>query len=222
MFLAELAERSGTSVASIKYYRREDLLPAGERVTTTRQEYGQVHLDRLALVRTLRETASAAIPDIRALTRVLDDPQRPLVHALRVAQAIVSGLPTDTREESPRSDEHPMIRSLLHGMDWPDIPTGAREGLDDLLGQMDAWGVPYDPEDLQFYARTLEVLAARDLERIRRPSEVSEDGVDNAWDGAPTRDRVVARAVSGMIAYDRMLSVLRALAHASLTVRDAT
>ena len=59
MLLNELAEASGVSVASIKYYRREGILPPGERITTTRADYGQRHLERLRLVGVLREQDEA-------------------------------------------------------------------------------------------------------------------------------------------------------------------
>ena len=43
MLLAELAEASGTSTASIKVYRREGLLPPGDRGETADPSDGGVH-----------------------------------------------------------------------------------------------------------------------------------------------------------------------------------
>ena len=54
MLLHELAETTGVSAASIKYYRREGLLPPGERITSTRQDYGRAHVERLAFDRLVR------------------------------------------------------------------------------------------------------------------------------------------------------------------------
>ncbi|RAD74224.1 MerR family transcriptional regulator, partial [Burkholderia multivorans] len=87
MLLSELAVASGCSAATIKYYRREGLLPPGERITATRQNYGTRHLERLALIQVLREVADAPIPAIRRLTALLDDPSVPLIRALEEAQA---------------------------------------------------------------------------------------------------------------------------------------
>ena len=39
ILLNALAEVSNTTTASIKFYRREELLPAGTRLTATRQDY---------------------------------------------------------------------------------------------------------------------------------------------------------------------------------------
>ncbi|MFI8354714.1 MerR family transcriptional regulator [Streptomyces cyaneofuscatus] len=51
MRLAELSERSGVPTATVKYYLREGLLPAGRRVSATQAEYDEGHLRRLRLVR---------------------------------------------------------------------------------------------------------------------------------------------------------------------------
>ena len=88
ILLNALAEVSNTTTASIKFYRREELLPAGTRLTATRQDYDRGHVERLQLIRVLREEAGATIPDIRALVTLIDDPRRPLVDALEITQAL--------------------------------------------------------------------------------------------------------------------------------------
>src|SRR5690625_7219360 len=88
MLLSELAAASGTTVASIKYYRREGLLPPRERVTATRQEYGQAHLERLQLIQVLRGVADAPIARIARLAAILDDTQQQEIHAIPAAPLI--------------------------------------------------------------------------------------------------------------------------------------
>ena len=44
--LKELSERAGVSTASIKYYLREGLVPAGEAVHATRAQYSDRHVSR--------------------------------------------------------------------------------------------------------------------------------------------------------------------------------
>src|SRR5699024_925751 len=92
MLLSELAAASGTTVAAIKSYRREGLLPPGERVTATRREYGQAQLARLQLSQGRREVAHAPVARIARLAAILDDPVQPVVHALAAAQLIALGL----------------------------------------------------------------------------------------------------------------------------------
>lgn len=90
--LHALAEVSNTTTASIKFYRREGLLPAGTRLTATRQDYDHGHVECLQLIWVRREEAGATIPDIRALVTVIDDPRRPLVDALEIARALGESL----------------------------------------------------------------------------------------------------------------------------------
>ncbi|MEX5276395.1 MerR family transcriptional regulator [Kocuria sp. CPCC 205261] len=113
--LHALAEVSNTTTASIKFYRREGLLPAGTRLTATRQDYDHGHVECLQLIRVLREEAGATIPDIRALVTVIDDPRRPLVDALEIAQALgellegmrATGSPVDRGRRRPGTSSWP-------------------------------------------------------------------------------------------------------------------
>ncbi|WP_318541444.1 MerR family transcriptional regulator [Kocuria marina] len=115
ILLNALAEVSNTTTASIKFYRREGLLPAGTRLTATRQDYDQGHVERLQLIRVLREEAGATIPDIRALVTLIDDPRRPLVDALEIAQALgellegmwAAGSPVDRGRRRPGTSSWP-------------------------------------------------------------------------------------------------------------------
>lgn len=208
MLLAELAEVSDTSAASIKFYRREGLLPPGRRITATRQDYGEPHLVRLQLIGVLREQLDASITQIRAVTQALDDPDRPLVEALAEAQALTLGVLGGSTDEA--TAEHPAVAPLLERLDWPDIHSQPRRALSDLLHQLDAWGVPADPGVLDRFARAMQEIAASDLTAMRAGREAEDP---------PTDDLMVIRAVRGTIAYDRLMSTLRSLAHASLTMR---
>lgn len=115
ILLNALAEVSNTTTASIKFYRREGLLPAGTRLAATRQDYDRGHAERLQLIRVLREEAGATIPDIRALATLIDDPRRPLVDALEIAQALgellegmrAAGSPVDRGRRRPGTSSWP-------------------------------------------------------------------------------------------------------------------
>lgn len=222
MLLNELAEASGVSVASIKYYRREGILPPGERITRTRADYGQRHLERLRLVGVLREVAGASIADIVTLVRVLDDPDRPLVDALEIAQALASGLPAAPHDAPVPDDEDPLVREVIGELGWPDLSSGPRAALDQLLRGMREGNLPVRRDVLLRYARLLGELAQGDLEAMTR--EVEPDGGDVSVmpeAAAPSDDVVVARAVTGMVSYERLARILRALGHASLSMAGA-
>ncbi|MET1074743.1 MAG: MerR family transcriptional regulator, partial [Umezawaea sp.] len=51
MRMAELSAESGVPVATIKYYLREGLVPAGELTSPNQAQYQARHLQRLKLVR---------------------------------------------------------------------------------------------------------------------------------------------------------------------------
>jgi DNA-binding transcriptional MerR regulator len=69
MRMAELSERSGVPIATIKYYLREGLLPQGTPVSATRADYGEAHLRRLRLIRALIEVGEVPVAGISAILR---------------------------------------------------------------------------------------------------------------------------------------------------------
>lgn len=89
MKMAELSIVSAVPVATIKFYLREHLLPAGERTAPNQADYGQDHVRRLRLIRGLLDEGGLAVADAR---RVLDalDSNEPLQHIFGVAQHAVS------------------------------------------------------------------------------------------------------------------------------------
>lgn len=213
MLLSELAEASGASAASIKYYRREGLLPPGRHVTATRQDYGTAHLERLQLIQVLREVAEAPIARIRRLTAVLDDPAQPLIRALAEAQTITLGV--DEQQAQEYGTEHPSIAPLLEHLSWPDIDSAPRRALDQLLHSLDSWGAPTHLEMVQRYAAPMAEIARADvawMQNLPRHSSAGEPA------RSPSDDVLVMRAVAGSIAYDRLVQLLRALGHTSFSV----
>lgn len=229
MQLSELSEASGVSAASIKYYRREGLLPAGERITTTRSGYGEHHLERLALIRALREEADASISDIAALTAVLDDPRRPLLEALEITQSIAAGIPLEENRTQRLENEDPRVAELIEAMGWPDHPTGPRRALALLMAQFDEADLGMPITELLRYARPLEQIALEDLQDMSSPAHqamadarrTTADTETHGEDAPPSDDEIIRRALIGSLAYTRLTVVLRSLAHASHAISAA-
>ncbi|MFF4420896.1 MerR family transcriptional regulator [Streptomyces sp. NPDC001549] len=73
MRLAELSERSGVSIATIKYYLREGLLPPGRRVSATTADYDEGHLRRLRLVRAMIQVGQVPVARVRKVLAHVDD-----------------------------------------------------------------------------------------------------------------------------------------------------
>ncbi|CAA9274079.1 MAG: Regulatory protein MerR, partial [uncultured Actinomycetospora sp.] len=73
MRVAELSRRTGVSVASIKYYLREGLLPPGERTSPNQASYGDDHVRRLRLVRALIDVGGLSVVGTRDVLAAIDD-----------------------------------------------------------------------------------------------------------------------------------------------------
>lgn len=86
MLISELSSRSGISPATIKYYVREGLLPAGEREGGNRTRYGDAHVHRLRLIRALLEVGKLSVGSAASVLAALDDPTLPIGYTFEVAQ----------------------------------------------------------------------------------------------------------------------------------------
>lgn len=72
MKISELSATTGISIATLKFYLREGLLPAGRLTSPNQADYHEVHVRRANLIRALREIAGLSISRIRSLTAALD------------------------------------------------------------------------------------------------------------------------------------------------------
>jgi DNA-binding transcriptional MerR regulator len=90
MRISELAERSGLPVATIKFYLRKELLQPGATVSKTQASYDESHLQRLRLIRALREIADLPVATIAAVLGAVDDESLPLLDLLRLTQTAVA------------------------------------------------------------------------------------------------------------------------------------
>jgi DNA-binding transcriptional MerR regulator len=100
MRISELARRSGLPVATVKYYLREGLLPAGEPTAATQAQYGETHVERLLLIRALLGPGGLSIPAARAVLDVVDDPTTSIHEALGAAHY---ALPSSGADPSPEA-----------------------------------------------------------------------------------------------------------------------
>ncbi|UOZ04280.1 MerR family transcriptional regulator [Amycolatopsis sp. WQ 127309] len=110
MRMAELSTESGVPVATVKYYLREGLLPAGRRIGPNQAQYSDEHLRRLRLVCALREIGGLSLAEVAAVLAALDSGHASPV-VLGVAQdGRVSTRPTG---EAARAWALDRVRALL-------------------------------------------------------------------------------------------------------------
>ncbi|WP_394768483.1 MerR family transcriptional regulator [Lacisediminihabitans sp.] len=87
--MAELSTTSGIPTATIKFYLREGLLPAGVRTGPTQAQYDESHLQRLRLIRALLDVGELSVTAARGVIASIDSDD-PLLHTFDLAQQSVS------------------------------------------------------------------------------------------------------------------------------------
>lgn len=187
--IGELAERASVSVATIKYYIREGLLPPPPVKTgRTMGYYDQAYLARLTLIRSLREDHYLPLRVIRQI--LTDRGDRPFTAdeaalLARVGPAVLKRLEPD---EGPRVGRAEVMARYEVGAEELDLM--GEMGL--LAGQAD-----YGPPDLQL----LDALAHAEkagITRARFPVEGLGHYVELLDELAKREVRVFAHRAAGL------------------------
>jgi len=110
--ISELARRGGVPLATVKFYLREGLLPAGTAKSATQAQYGEEHVARLGLVRALLSTGGLSIATARAVLAAVDDPAITVHEALGAAHTAIAA---DGDEDPPDLTE---AREHLRRWGW--------------------------------------------------------------------------------------------------------
>lgn len=185
MRLAELSERSGVSVTTIKYYLRERLLPPGRRVTATQAEYDEEHLRRLRLVRALIQVGRVPVTTAREVLAAVEDES--MDQHMRIGAAVWA-LPhgPEPEEDDPATEAAQReVERLLKELDWAfnravAALSPAYRTLVSGVATLRRLGYPCNVEHLTPYARIAAQLAVHDLDLVeehRDPLEQVEAAV---------------------------------------------
>jgi DNA-binding transcriptional MerR regulator len=196
MKLAELAARTGTPAATIKFYLREGLLPAGRAVNATLADYGDPHVRRLGTIRVLRKGLGLSVATVRAIVDLIDGGED-RIEVMKALRSVVLG------HGSPQPGRTEAGTRIVQERGWPDLPTGARAALDDHLEAMERLGVPVAENVLSAYAEAADLIAAADVADV---------------DGAGDLEDLVSRAAVGMHMNRQLMLRLVALAQASRSI----
>jgi DNA-binding transcriptional MerR regulator len=162
MWIAELSQRTGVPVATIKYYLREGLLPPGEAVGATRSRYDETHVRRLRLIRALVEVGGLSLSRVRDVLAEVDEESRELHEVLGAAHsALVPEPPAVSTESKERVDR------LIKDQGWLVYEGSADRAL--LAGALDALadvGHRFDDETLHAYAQAAQQVADTDVAHL--------------------------------------------------------
>ena len=197
MRIAEFSTTSAIPVATIKYYLREKLLPAGESETANQASYGAVHLDRLRLIRALIGVGGLSVASARRVLEAIDS-DASLTEVFKVAQHSVSAA-IESSDLEPA--DLASIDALLEG--WHVSPENpGRLAASRVLSAFRGVG---QTDERGWYARYAEaalLIAAADL-----------DEIESRPDRAPKAETVVVGTVLG----DALISGLRRAAQEHVT-----
>lgn len=198
MRVSELAHAAGVTVATVKYYIREGLLPAGRKEAARLAGYDEGHLERLRLLRVLREVGGIPVSRLRDLVAAVDDPR------LTVHQVFGRAADATAPPASAPGPEHEraaaLAAELVEAAGWTDVRQEAadRAALTSVLEVLaDVAPAAMSVPALSPYLRAADRIGRHDL----RTLHVSKDR------SALLYDMVVGQAVFG-----RLLTVLRRLA----------
>ena len=207
--MKELSEASGVPVATIKFYLRERLLPAGERTQPNQSQYTDAHLGRIRLIRALIEVGGLSVAGARGVIGVLDLPGQSVHNVLGLAQhAMVPPMSTpDTAEFRAARDR---VEETLGRLGWVVSPDNAGlDGAASVLRTMAELDQPRLADLLEPYARAAEVVATADLGAVAGAGADADDD----------RDAMVETAVIGMVVGESLLLHLRRLAEEHVSVQ---
>jgi DNA-binding transcriptional MerR regulator len=160
--ISELARQSGLPVATIKFYLREGLLPPGAPVSRTQAEYSDAHLERLRLIRALRDIADLPVATVGTVLAAVDDEELPLLDLLGVTQTAVAG---SKGSASPTGVV--LANRLLADLNWtlteesPLVDSLAR-----VLDALDGEGEPVDADSLKPWADAAWSVAEVEMDHI--------------------------------------------------------
>jgi DNA-binding transcriptional MerR regulator len=159
--IQELAEVSGVSPATIKFYVRERLLSPPEMGRPRRAYYDESHQRRLATIRALRDVAGLSIDVIRRALAAIDAPGEDAVDVIAPAIDALAPPPTEGDRELARArdDVKKAFRKLSvrpHA--------GSRETIARTLAAVRR-RAPIEVADLEQYVAWLTPLARAEIER---------------------------------------------------------
>jgi DNA-binding transcriptional MerR regulator len=215
MLMAELSRRSGVPVATIKYYLREGLLPAGEATSATRAEYDEAHLRRLQLIRALVEIGEVPVAAIRKILGVVDDESASVHVMLGTVQYQLGPHPALPAPDDPdRQAASRDVDDLIAEMGWRVTPDGPARSLlaATLTALRRTTSAPPGP-GLRAYADAVARLAAVEVASVGPVPVACEDPDDGA------RVALTESAVVGMVLYERVLLALHRLAQEDASAR---
>jgi DNA-binding transcriptional MerR regulator len=192
MRISDLSRESGVPVATIKFYLREQLLPAGQPTGRNQALYSDRHLRRLRLIRAFTGVAQLDLTSVRELLAVIDDEEMPLPAVFDAVNEAV-GVTVEPPPSLPRSVRvaRDDVDGFLGRLGWnvrEEAP--GREELASVLAALRRLGCDCTMDYFDVYAETAERVARAELDLL------DQDNPDHA--AAVARNVLLEVALSAM------------------------
>ncbi|MDJ0362396.1 MerR family transcriptional regulator [Rhodococcus sp. H29-C3] len=197
MRVSELSQRSGVSIASIKYYLREGLLVGGAQTATNQAVYSEHHVRRLRLIRSLIDIGGLSISHVRATLAAVEDDSTSIHDAFGAVMHGLDQLP-DEDEPVEVKTAYGEVQTWLADRDWniePNAPAPHR--LAELVATLRRFDFPIMLTDFDAAADTVERTAKAQVEYAR---------------AMPDRTAAVETMLLGTVILERALAEIRRLA----------
>lgn len=205
MRVAELSRRSGVSVATIKYYLREGLLPSGELTKPNQAEYSETHVHRLRLIRALGEVGGLSIASIGEVLSAVDDPDRPVYSVLGAVQHGITNPPKTNVDPEIRASAEKLVRDMVLRKGWEFNMDGpVYEQVVEVLAGLQSFGLFQTGAELDTYADAALQVAELDVRAVLAKEELNA---------------VLEGVVAGTVLGEALLAGLRRMAHEHVSAR---
>lgn len=203
MRVAELSQRTGVPIPTIKYYLREGLLPAGELTSPNQARYDETHVRRLRLVRALVEVGGLSIAATRAVLEQMRSSDSSLASIGKAQFAI--GPHAEPHEDAALADARRRVDELIARRGWQVRQSNpARQTLAEALAYLVRLGHQDALSLLERYAYAAENLSGPEVDLA-----LSRQNVDSM------AETVVTLTVLG----DAVLGALRRMAQETEATR---
>lgn len=199
MRISELSHRSGVSIASIKFYLRDGLLPPGVATATNQADYDERHVGRLRLIRTLRDVGGLDLARVGRITAAIDDEALEPHAVFGVVQRALAAGPDAQASDPELTAADAEVGRLLEDLGW-EVSANAppRRPLAQALVALRRAGRPVDASIFRRYAEAIAPLAEWEVGVVPVGGDPSES---------------VERMAVGTVVFEAALVALRRLAH---------
>lgn len=199
MKISNLSRQSGVSVATIKFYLREGLLPPGMATARNQAVYDETHLERLRLIKVLTGVGMMSLAAVREVLAAVDSNcLSPPDLARVVNRALAAEQPVTGAEAGAADSAIASVDGFIDKVGWNvDADAPGRATLVKVLAALGSLGWPCDASVFAPYVDTAERLAVHELDSTP-PDSTAESA---------------AAAVARIVLFEVAFAVLRRMAY---------